>query len=187
MSFLMTKENYMMISRWILLITLLLGTASAATAHDERNMSEDLTRQFTVVDGCYTPRDVHIGALECEYFLYFKIDSTGTPAQLLLHVQYCADDPLEYVAITFRANGGEYRLTTSHPIRERVKRRYFFETSDTELHEGDRAMIDDLLAGDEVTVKLHGKGMSHVMRLEPRQCENFKRTITLYRHMGGRL
>jgi hypothetical protein len=177
----------MMFSLRNLLIVLLLGTINVALADNEREMNEDLNQQFTVVNGCYTPRDVHIGVLECEYYLYFMIDSTGTPTQLLLHVQYCADDPLEYVAISFRANDGEYRFATNRPTLKRVKRRYFYETSDTELREDDRALIDALLTGDEVTVRLQGKEMAHVMPLSPRQCENFKRTITLYRRMGGRL
>lgn len=53
----------MMFSLRNLLIVLLLGTINVALADNEREMNEDLNQQFTVVNGCYTPRDVHIGVL----------------------------------------------------------------------------------------------------------------------------
>lgn len=168
------------------------GLAHTATAQVPATGSagtiDDLSQHFVIQDGAYKPRDVRVGQLCCEYFLYFLTDTAGQATQLLLHVQYCADDPLRYREVAFIIGGEMYHIKTRQPGLKRFKRRYYMEVSDTPLDSGDTPLLDALLAGDEVTVRLTGAdGMGHVMRLEPPQCININRAINLFRLLGGML
>jgi hypothetical protein len=152
------------------------------------NADDELSRHFDTQDGTCMPRDVRVGELCCEYFLYFMTDSTDRATRLVLHVQYCADDPLRYRDVAFIVDGDEYHITTARAGLKRFKRRYYMEVSDTPLDSSDTPLLNALLDGDNITVRLTGAGgMGHVMRLEPRQCDNIKRAIALYRLQGGQL
>ena len=172
----------------LLIVVLPHSAVAQLPVTDTDSTVEALSQHFDIQDGTYMPRDVRMGQLHCEYFLYFMTDTAGQATQLLLHVQYCADDPLRYREVAFIIGGEMYHIKTRQPGLKRFKRRYYMEVSDTPLDRGDTPLLDALLAGDEVTVRLTGAdGMGHVMRLEPRQCININRAIKLFRLLGGML
>lgn len=171
-----------------MVVGLVFGAVAQLPVTGTENTVDELSEHFVIQDGTYMPRDVRVGQLHCEYFLYFMTDTADHATRLLLHVQYCADDPLHYKELTFIIGGDEYHIKTKWPGLKRFKPRYYMEVSDTPLDSGVTPLLNAFLTGDDVTVKLTGSdGMSHVMRLEPRQCVNINRAIKLYRLLGGSL
>jgi hypothetical protein len=178
----------MMFSLRNLLIVLLLGTINVALADNEREMNEDLNQQFTVVNGCYTPRDVHIGVLECEYYLYFMIDSTGTPTQLLLHVQYCADDPLDFDQLLFTIDGYNYPYYPVNHQSGTLDGGLYWEMSDDVLQPAYKDLVYALAHGHWVAIKfMSTRGIHHVKMLTEGQIEDFSHALDLYRLVGGEI
>lgn len=148
-----------------------------------------LQQEFKMINGnSYIPRDVNLGGLDYEFFLYFKTDSTGHEPQLRLYIQYCADDPLHYYEILFFIDCQEYLFKPCKPKLTTLKGRYYLETSDTEVTVADKQLIDALMDNHGIVLKFKGAGgMGHVIPLTDRQCQGFINSIEFYRRMGGKL
>ena len=169
------------------------GTHSAKeyTMHNDSDAIaiRHLKQEFKVINGnSYMPRGLNLGGLNYEFFLYFVTDSMGQDPQLRLYIQYCADDPLHYYEIIFFIDDQEYQFTPNKPTLTKLKRFYYLETSDTEVKESDKKLLDALMNNNGIILKFKGAGgMGHVIPLTDRQCQDFVKSIKLYRLMGGRL
>ena len=152
------------------------------------SLHNELLQQFTIADGCYMPRNLHLGELYNEFFLYFSTDSTGMEPHLRLYIQYCADDPLHYYEIIFIIDSNEYPFTPVKPTLTKLKRHYYLETSDTELFEENKKLIEALANNHGIVIKLKGAGgMGHVIPLTDEQCVSFTQVIKYYHIVGGKL
>lgn len=120
------------------------------------------------------------------FFLYFMSNENGVPGELRLHIQYYADDPLNYNEIEFEIDGRIIRYRP--PSVERGSRnRYYWEICDHALSGDDVTLIRTLENCHWASMKFKGaSGMNHVKRLSDEQLRNIVRMLNFYRMKGGR-
>lgn len=135
----------------------------------------------------YMPLDASMANEENALFFYFNVKNSR-PGRLHLRAQYCADDPLGITKVEFTINGFNYYFTPSSTQEGNKGDRIFWESFDEQLSSADKDLVYALAHSSWVRVTYLGsRGVNHVKMLTKDQIQDFNRTLTLYRSMGGAL
>lgn len=118
------------------------------------------------------------------YFAFTLNDSIAGPLRLC--VQYCSSLPLHYDLVVFTIDGYDYQFYPSETHLTRLEDGQWVERSDDVLREGYKDLVYALAHGSWVVMKLGGAdGRNPVKMLTDGQREDFAKTFSLYRLLGG--
>ena len=135
----------------------------------------------------YMPQGVTMDSTCNALYLYFDIRA-GHPGALHLRAQYYADDPLDIDSMTVVANGFVYRYVPRTVNRGRGRGRMIWENFDDAVTADMKDLVYALSHAKQVLVKYTGStGFSHVKEMTPAEVAAARRSIDLYRSLGGSL
>jgi hypothetical protein len=133
----------------------------------------------------YLPKTASMNQTDNAIYLYFDL-TNSSPRSLHLRAQYYADDPLLFNKIVFTIDGFDYTFTPSSINRGKLGGRMIWENCDETVNSGDKDLIYALSHGSWVRVTfIGGRGINHVRMLTDDQIKDFRRTLDLYRDLGG--
>ncbi len=135
----------------------------------------------------YLPQGVTMDSTCNALYLYFDTRA-GHPGALHLRAQYYADDPLGIDSVTVVANGFVYRYVPRTVNRGRGRGRMIWENFDDAVTADMKDLVYALSHAKQVLVKYTGStGFSHVKEMTPAEVTAARRSIDLYRSLGGSL
>ena len=135
----------------------------------------------------YMPQGVTMDSTCNALYLYFDTRA-GRPGALHLRAQYYADDPLNIDSVTVVANGFVYSYVPRMVNRGRGRGRMIWENFDDAVTADMKDLVYALSHAKQVLVKYTGStGFSHVKEMTPTEVTAARRSIDLYRSLGGTL
>ncbi len=135
----------------------------------------------------YLPQGVTMDSTCNALYLYFDTRA-GHPGALHLRAQYYADDPLGIDSVTVVANGFVYTYVPRTVNRGRGRGRMIWENFDDAVTADMKDLVYALSHAKQVLVKYTGStGFSHVKEMTPAEVTAARRSIDLYRSLGGSL
>lgn len=138
-------------------------------------------------DTRYMPQGVTMDSTCNALYLYFDTRA-GHPGALHLRAQYYADDPLGIDSVTVVANGFVYTYVPRSVKRGRGRGRMIWENFDDAVTADMKDLVYALSHAKQVLVKYTGStGFSHVKEMTPAEVTAARRSIDLYRSLGGSL
>lgn len=150
---------------------------------------DQLMPSFTVDEtgDCYS-RYVSRDKLSNEVYFTFTMNEDSVPGPLRLHVQYCADDPLDFDQLIFTIDGFNYPFYPSDHEHGTLDGGLYWECSDDVLKPVHKDLVYALAHSNWVALKLMStRGIHHVKMLTDGQRADFAHTLDLYRLLGGKL
>ena len=150
---------------------------------------DQLMPSFTVDEtgDCYS-RYVSRDRLSNEVYFTFTMNEDSVPGPLRLHVQYCADDPLDFDQLIFTIDGFNYPFYPSDHEHGTLDGGLYWECSDDVLKPVHKNLVYALAHSNWVALKLMStRGIHHVKMLTDGQRADFAHTLDLYRLLGGKL
>ena len=150
---------------------------------------DQLMPSFTVDEtgDCYS-RYVSRDKLSNEVYFTFTMNEDSVPGPLRLHVQYCADDPLDFDQLIFTIDGFNYPFYPSDHEHGTLDGGLYWECSDDVLKPVHKDLVYALAHSNLVALKLMStRGIHHVKMLTDGQRADFAHTLDLYRLLGGKL
>lgn len=150
---------------------------------------DQLMPSFTVDEtgDCYS-RYVSRDRLSNEVYFTFTMNEDSVPGPLRLHVQYCADDPLDFDQLIFTIDGFNYPFYPSDHEHGTLDGGLYWECSDDVLKPVHKDLVYALAHSNWVALKLMStRGIHHVKMLTDGQRADFAHTLDLYRLLGGKL
>lgn len=150
---------------------------------------DQLMPSFTVDEtgDCYS-RYVSRDKLSNEVYFTFTMNEDSVPGPLRLHVQYCADDPLDFDQLIFTIDGFNYPFYPSDHEHGTLDGGLYWECSDDVLKPVHKDLVYALAHSNWVALKLMStRGIHHVKMLTDGQRTDFAHTLDLYRLLGGKL
>ena len=150
---------------------------------------DQLMPSFTVDEtgDCYS-RYVSRDKLSNEVYFTFTMNEDSVPGPLRLHVQYCADDPLDFDQLIFTIDGFNYPFYPSDHEHGTLDGGLYWESSDDVLKPVHKDLVYALAHSNWVALKLMStRGIHHVKMLTDGQRADFAHTLDLYRLLGGKL
>lgn len=117
-------------------------------------------------------------------YIYFgALDANPTfPAVLRLKLQYCADDWLFIEKIQFLIDGNLFKIIPQEVKRDNNGGK-IWEWCDEPID--DKDFVDALENAKSIKIKLIGDNYNDIMTLSEKQVTDIRRSISLYRAMGG--
>lgn len=125
------------------------------------------------------PKYINSNGIYC----YFATNAEGSPYNLRLKIQYAADDWLFIKSIYFSINGKAYKYSPEKVERDHDGR--IWEWSDEGINYVSKNILIDLIQQDYAEMKLDGSHYYKVKKISKEQIQSIKRTIELYKAMGG--
>ena len=150
---------------------------------------DQLMPSFTVDEtgDCYS-RYVSRDRLSNEVYFTFTMNEDSVPGPLRLHVQYCADDPLDFDQLIFTIDGFNYPFYPSDHEHGTLDGGLYWECSDDVLKPVHKDLVYALAHSNWVALKLMStRGIHHVKMLTDGQRADFAHALDLYRLLGGKL
>ena len=150
---------------------------------------DQLMPSFTVDEtgDCYS-RYVSRDKSSNEVYFTFTMNEDSVPGPLRLHVQYCADDPLDFDQLIFTIDGFNYPFYPSDHEHGTLDGGLYWECSDDVLKPVHKDLVYALAHSNWVALKLMStRGIHHVKMLTDGQRADFAHTLDLYRLLGGKL
>ena len=150
---------------------------------------DQLMPSFTVDENgdCYS-RYISRDKLSNEVYFTFTMNEDSVPGPLRLHVQYCADDPLDFDQLIFTIDGYNYPFYPSDHEHGTLDGGLYWESSDDVLKPVHKDLVYALAHSNWVALKLMStRGIHHVKMLTDGQRTDFAHTLDLYRLLGGKL
>ncbi len=116
-------------------------------------------------------------------YLYFKVDNTGIK-NLRFRVQYFADDWLFFQKVRFSLDSAAYEYI---PVRTETDNGegYIWEWFDESLNFSDKNLIYALANAKSAKMKFIGRQYYGIRTISKQQIVDIKRTLELYKAMGG--
>ena len=134
----------------------------------------------------YIPLSAKSGHNVNDIFFYF--DEYSQPEDLMLCVQYYADDPLNFHQVNFLIDGFEYSYRPRRTSTGKGSGRMIWEESDNPVAKADKDLVYALTHCQWVQMSLVGDGgMKHVKMLTDNQLENLRTMLQLFLLRGGRI
>jgi len=150
---------------------------------------DQLMPDFTVDDNgdCFS-RFVSREKTANEVYFTFNVDVDSLPGPLRLHIQYCADDPLDFDQVIFTVDGYDYHFYPANPERGTLPDELYWESSDDVVNVSYRDLVYALAHSNWVIIKMVStRGIHHVKMLTDGQRTDFAHTLDLYRLLGGEI
>ena len=117
-------------------------------------------------------------------YFYFATQE-GKPLQLRFRVQYYADDWLFFKKIQFAIDNKAYEYTPINTEHDNGKGGKIWEWFDEALSGSDRELIYALTEAKNAKMKFIGKQYYDIKTITKKQVTDMKRTLDLYKAMGG--
>lgn len=133
----------------------------------------------------YEPKDapqyVNYNGIYC----YFAKNTQGRPYNLRLKIQYAADEWLFIKTIYFAIGDKAYRYIPDNVETDNGNGR-IWEWSDQTFNPNIKEIIDALITVPSAEMKLNGSQYYNIKKITNKQIQSIKRTIDLYKAMGGK-
>ena len=117
-------------------------------------------------------------------YFYFATQE-GKPLQLRFRVQYYADDWLFFKKIQFSIDNNAYEFIPSDTEQDNGNGGKIWEWFDETLSGSDRELIYALTEANNAKMKFIGKQYYDIKTITKSQITDMKRTLELYKAMGG--
>lgn len=142
------------------------------------NFKKDEFENYTWVIPKNSPKYIDVNGIYC----YFALNGT-TASNLRLKIQYAADDWLFIQSYKFSIDGMTYDYTPDNIERDNDSS--IWEWSDKRLDMYDQSLINALLMAKKAKIRFVGKQYHKDKTITQQQLLSIKRTVQLYRVMGG--
>ena len=117
-------------------------------------------------------------------YLYFATQE-GRTCPLRFRVQYYADDWLFFKKIQFSIDGNAYEYIPSDTEHDNGNGGKIWEWFDEALSGSDKELIYDLAGANNAKMKFIGRQYHDIKTITKNQITDMKRTLELYKAMGG--
>jgi hypothetical protein len=117
-------------------------------------------------------------------YCYFQTED-GMPSNLRFRLQYYADEWLFFKRVQFSIDGKAYDYIPLTTETDSGNGGYIWEWFDEPVNESDKELINALANAKSAKMKLIGRQYHNIKTISQEQINNFKRTLDLYRAMGG--
>ena len=119
-------------------------------------------------------------------YLYFATQG-GKIRPLRFRIQYYAEDWLFFKKVQFSIDGNAYEYVPSRTETDSGDGGMIWEWFDEALNGGDKELIYALTEAKSAKMKFVGQQYYDIKTITQKQVTNMKRTLELYRAMGGTL
>ena len=117
-------------------------------------------------------------------YCYFNTEN-GMPSNLRFRLQYYADDWLFFKTVNFSIDGKAYKFIPKKTETDSGNGGYIWEWFDESIIESDKELIQALANAKNAKMKLEGRQYYKEKTITQEQIIGIKRTIDLYKAMGG--
>lgn len=131
----------------------------------------------------YEPKSAPKYTSENAIYCYFVTNDSGI-GPLRLRIQYYADDWLFFSKVQFSINDKAFEYIPSNTKRDHGGG-YIWEWSDEPISNRDKDIIRALSQAKGCKMKLIGDKYYDIKNISPNQCLSIKRTLELYKALGG--
>lgn len=118
------------------------------------------------------------------FYCYFTSDTIGIPHNFRFRIQYSATDWVFFKECQFLIDGKALEYLPSRTETD-TGSGYICEWSDEPVYESDLKLIEALSNAKEAKVKFIGKQYYQIKQITKEQTLNIKRSLDLYKAMGG--
>jgi hypothetical protein len=117
-------------------------------------------------------------------YCYFQTEE-GIPSNLRFRLQYYADDWLFFKKVQFSIDGKAYDYIPLSTETDSGNGGYIWEWFDESISESDKDLINALANAKSAKMKLIGSQYYDIKTISQEQINSFKRTLELYKALGG--
>ena len=117
-------------------------------------------------------------------YCYFNTEN-GVPGSLRFRLQYYADDWLFFSSVRFSIDGNAYEYIPMKTETDNGDGGYIWEWFDEALSDTDKELIYALSNAKNAKMKLNGRQYYKEKGISQQQISSIKKTLDLYKAMGG--
>lgn len=117
-------------------------------------------------------------------YCYFQSED-GMPSNLRFRLQYYADDWLFFKKVQFSIDGKDFDYIPLNTETDSGDGGYIWEWFDESVGDTDKELINALANAKSAKMKLIGRQYYDIKTISQDQINSFKRTLELYKAMGG--
>lgn len=132
----------------------------------------------------YQPKSAPIYANANGIYCYFCTEN-GVPSNLRFRLQYYADDWLFFKSVRFSIDGKAYEYAPMKTETDNGDGGYIWEWFDESLGDTDKDLIYALSNAKSAKMKLDGRQYYKEKGISQEQINSIKKTLDLYKAMGG--
>ena len=132
----------------------------------------------------YQPKSSPIYANANGIYCYFCTEN-GVPSNLRFRLQYYADDWLFFKSVRFSIDGKAYEFAPMKTETDSGDGGYIWEWFDESLSDTDKDLIYALANAKSAKMKLDGRQYYKEKGITQEQINSIKKTLDLYKAMGG--
>lgn len=134
----------------------------------------------------YQPKSSPIYANANGIYCYFCTEN-GVPSNLRFRLQYYADDWLFFKSVRFSIDGKAYEYAPMKTETDSGDGGYIWEWFDESISDSDKDLIYALANAKSAKMKLDGRQYYKEKGITQEQINSIKKTLDLYKAMGGQL
>lgn len=132
----------------------------------------------------YKPKSSPIYANSNGIYCYFQTEN-NMPSNLRFTIQYYSDDWLFFKQVQFSIDGKAYDYTPMNTETDSGDGGYIWEWFDESVTESDKGLLNALANAKSAKMKLIGRQYYDIKNVSQEQIKSIKRTLDLYKAMGG--
>lgn len=132
----------------------------------------------------YVPKSAPIYINSNGLYLYFQSEK-GVPSNLRFRLQYYDEDWLFFSRVLFSIDGKAYEYTPIRTERDCGDGGHIWEWYDEQVSKSDKDLINALANAKSAKMKLIGQQYYDVRTISQTQIKSLKKTLELYKAMGG--
>lgn len=139
----------------------------------------------TTVKTWYEPKSAPNYTNRNGLYCYFQTEN-NMPSNLRFRMQYYSDDWLFFSKVQFLIDGKAYEYVPKNTETDSGDGGHIWEWFDESVSENDKELINALVNAKSAKMKLVGKQYFDIRTISQEQIKGIKRTLELYRAMGGK-